>query len=293
MIIFFIKSTIKYFSIIFLCFISFTCKSQLTGTAKYKVGWVVVSNYETIGYLNFTAVSAYFSNMNDSGAVNKIITTKAITIEEKLNLKNAPIKDGEPERVTTISKKEIINTQVEPFNIYSDLDNHKLVQEVKFKKGDDEIKNYLVTESIGIINWNLENEFKQIGKFNCQKAICLFRGRYYTAWFASEIPIMLGPWKLHGLPGIIVEAVDSENEVYFQLLSIELRNTKPVVNNIPSTGTEITLEEFANMASPISKQEANEMIRRVSSKLPKDSKLELGSFKISNTGIEKEYEFFK
>lgn len=30
-----------------------------------------------------------------------------------------------------------------------------------------------------------------------------FRGLTYTAWFALDIPINEGPWKFHGLPGLI------------------------------------------------------------------------------------------
>jgi GLPGLI family protein len=39
-----------------------------------------------------------------------------------------------------------------------------------------------------------------------------FKGRGYTAWYAPSITNMEGPWKLGGLPGMILEAYDDEGD---------------------------------------------------------------------------------
>ncbi len=49
-------------------------------------------------------------------------------------------------------------------------------------------------------------EQKKIGRFNCQKAIIQKGGRTYEAWFDASLPFEDGPWGLHGLPGLIIEA---------------------------------------------------------------------------------------
>ena len=65
----------------------------------------------------------------------------------------------------------------------------------------------LVVDNWKEISWDISEEKKKIGNYECQKASGNFRGRSYTAWFASEIPSHLGPWKLFGLPGLIFRSI--------------------------------------------------------------------------------------
>lgn len=78
-----------------------------------------------------------------------------------------------------------------------------------------------VKEPIPKINWKISSESKKIGDFVCTKATAHFRGRDYTAWFTTVIPLPFGPWKLQGLPGLILEAYDTNKEVYFYFKSVK------------------------------------------------------------------------
>lgn len=78
-----------------------------------------------------------------------------------------------------------------------------------------------VKETVPVIDWVINNETKKIGKFNCKKATASFRGRNYIAWFTTEIPVPFGPWKLNGLPGLILEAYDTHKFVYWYFKSVE------------------------------------------------------------------------
>ena len=68
--------------------------------------------------------------------------------------------------------------------------------------------------------WTLRNETKRIDGIECHMAVTGFRGRSYTAWYAPSIPLGNGPWKLGGLPGLVIEAYEDSHDLHFQLSSI-------------------------------------------------------------------------
>lgn len=72
--------------------------------------------------------------------------------------------------------------------------------------------------------WQLLSDTMTILSYPCQKAVCHFKGRDYEAWFTPEIPRNEGPWKLHGLPGLILKASDSQGHYTFECTG--LINTK-------------------------------------------------------------------
>jgi len=104
-------------------------------------------------------------------------------------------------------------------------------------------KAYIVQEPLFDIKWELTKEHKKIGSYLCQKAISVFRGRTYHAWFTTDIPVSNGPWKLHGLPGLILEAYDTTGVVTFLARSIEQTETSAKVAP-PSKGITVTRETF-------------------------------------------------
>lgn len=61
------------------------------------------------------------------------------------------------------------------------------------------------------LDWKIDGEKKKIGEYNTQKATLDFGGRKWTAWFSSELPFQDGPYKFHGLPGLIVQISDDQD----------------------------------------------------------------------------------
>ncbi|MCX8532202.1 GLPGLI family protein [Chryseobacterium luquanense] len=82
------------------------------------------------------------------------------------------------------------------------------------------LDNYKVAEERKI-NWKISSEKQKIGEWNTQKAETDFSGRHWTAWFTSDIPIQDGPYKFHGLPGLIVKLEDKTKSHIFNLQGIK------------------------------------------------------------------------
>jgi hypothetical protein len=70
-------------------------------------------------------------------------------------------------------------------------------------------------------NWKIEKETDKILGFSAQKATLDFGGRKWVAWFTNEIQYSDGPYKFHGLPGLIVKIEDSKGNYSWILSGIK------------------------------------------------------------------------
>ncbi|SEL61488.1 GLPGLI family protein [Parapedobacter koreensis] len=90
---------------------------------------------------------------------------------------------------------------------------------------------YLYNSDYPTQNWTISDESKEILGLPCLKATTTFGGRDWVAWYTPKIPLQSGPWLLHGLPGLIVEANDLSREVVFSLQAIEHHTAEAVTND--------------------------------------------------------------
>lgn len=91
------------------------------------------------------------------------------------------------------------------------------------------MQDYIYEDTLYAQNWVIQDSSKLILGHECQKAVCQYRGHCWTAWFAMDIPITDGPWKLCGLPGLILEATTEDNSHAFKLLGMEKVSKEPIV----------------------------------------------------------------
>ena len=109
-------------------------------------------------------------------------------------------------------------------------------------------KQYYLKESRPIMKWKIfKNETKKIGNYSCMKATTSFRGRDYIAWFTTDVPVLFGPWKFNGLPGLILEVYNTNKNVYWYFRSIEYPSKDTTItDNILNENLEIQ-KEFLNL----------------------------------------------
>lgn len=138
------------------------------------------------------------------------------------NDKNGQLQKLKQQQVSTASAKPMTVVAGGPLLIvgkYGAIINEEVLKDVVNQKMVTNshlgLKTYTIESSLPKINWTIHDEKKTIGKYSCQKAVGNYGGRTYVAWFAPDLPFRDGPWKLSGLPGLIMEAQDTKNEVVF------------------------------------------------------------------------------
>ena len=67
------------------------------------------------------------------------------------------------------------------------------------------------------IDWTLREDTAIINGYLCHTATCELHGRKWTVRYADDIPTSAGPWKLSGLPGLILDAESSDGIHHFKL----------------------------------------------------------------------------
>ena len=76
-------------------------------------------------------------------------------------------------------------------------------------------------EPDGEIEWETCDSVKEVVGYECQEATGEFHGRKWRAWFTTEIALQNGPWKLSGLPGLILEARSDDGLYSFTATGIQ------------------------------------------------------------------------
>ncbi|TAE11587.1 MAG: GLPGLI family protein [Bacteroidetes bacterium] len=81
---------------------------------------------------------------------------------------------------------------------------------------------YHVKDSLHNFKWELLPDTATILKRKCFSAKTTFRGREYKVFYAPEIPVSDGPWKLGGLPGLILEGKTTDGFISWRATKLDL-----------------------------------------------------------------------
>ena len=94
-------------------------------------------------------------------------------------------------------------------------------------------QDYCYVDSLHTQTWTMSDSTREVLGYTCQQATADFRGRRWTAWFAMDIPVSDGPWKLGGLPGLILEAYDERQQHVFTAVGLERVKDELIIFNRP------------------------------------------------------------
>jgi GLPGLI family protein len=132
--------------------------------------------------------------------------------------------DFENSRTNSNSENEVISINKNPI-LFKDIKNNKT-----YFKDHIRFKFFNIIDEGYSLNWVLENETKKILNYNCQKASCYFRGRKFDVYFSTELPFNDGPWKLNGLPGLILEVYSDDEAATFHFIVEKIEINKEFDN---------------------------------------------------------------
>ena len=100
------------------------------------------------------------------------------------------------------------------------------------------LQDYRYVDSLHTQTWTMGDSTREVLGYTCQQATADFRGRRWTAWFATDIPVSDGPWKLGGLPGLILEAYDEGQQHVFTAVGLERVKDEPIIFNQSFVGNQ-------------------------------------------------------
>ena len=119
---------------------------------------------------------------------------------------------------------------------------------------------YEVTEDTEMPTWNMVEGSDSVCGYLCQKANGEFRGKTWNVLYTEDIPTAAGPWKLQGLPGLIVYAADDEGIHTFKLIGI-YQEAVPITYSAGSVVSEFVIQErrMRNTVVPFEKATREQM----------------------------------
>lgn len=114
----------------------------------------------------------------------------------------------------------------------------------------------LAVKELHKMNWTILPDIENIKGFKAQKATTNFGGRNWVAWFTHEIQIQDGPYKFHGLPGLILHIEDEAKTHIFTLAGSQKLDQQPLLTAFKANEISVTKERFNELWNEYKKDPA-------------------------------------
>lgn len=87
---------------------------------------------------------------------------------------------------------------------------------------------FLYEEEMPRLAWVPEESDTIVAGYVCYKATAEYRGRTWIVYYTLDITVGDGPWKLCGLPGLILYARDTKGDFVFDCIGIRQGTVRPI-----------------------------------------------------------------
>jgi GLPGLI family protein len=253
--------------IIVLCFVSLTKAQNNEGATKidtlnnqYQIEYTV--NFNNYIPLSKKGILIPYLKENKSNYYE-------MPFDEDNTTKDDP-NDSEINETIVVGKKNVIKRN------YTNLNTNKLssTETITF---DNSL--YLVTEALPKLEWDLSHaDTLKIGTYICNKATTSFRGRNYIAWYTNDIAITFGPWKFHGLPGLVLDMYDETHKYEWIVTKI----SKKVINEKTLTqdkhDVNIDLKAFVALREEVFNKKMNNFKNNLKSRQDRGTNVSVDTF---------------
>ncbi|MBA5630066.1 GLPGLI family protein [Moheibacter lacus] len=108
-------------------------------------------------------------------------------------------------------------------------------------------KDYYISDTIPKLNWEFINHHEEIEilGYKCKEARLKFRGSEFKAYYTTEIPTTFGPWKFHGLPGLILRVSSVDNpKIYWEVEEIIYPYEEAKIADVSAMNFNLSMKEY-------------------------------------------------
>lgn len=176
----------------------------------YKMWEVMDARDEKKKYRTYDMFLQIGEKISKFSDYNRYVNDSTVVMEELQGVDNATIMAG------MLSRGRGISTCTEQIFKGTPEDSYTVHDDINF------ISHYCYEELEPVFEWTfvpLEKPDTVLG-YPCGKATTKFRGRTYEAWYTDAVAVDEGPWKFHGLPGLILFVKDVSGDYFFKCTAL-------------------------------------------------------------------------
>ncbi|WP_430813498.1 GLPGLI family protein [Carboxylicivirga sp. RSCT41] len=154
--------------------------------------------------------------------------------------------------------------------LFKDYTNDYLVYEERLGRD-----YHVIKEELKLFKWNEVGQRDTILGYPCKTAFAEFRGREYQAFYTTKLPFTAAPWKLHGLPGVVLRVITTDDVLVYEAQSVEVIDNTSFVYNPFANYEQISYDAFCKHYKSYRKEvikKRNQRAKQQNRPIPKNDK---------------------